>query len=145
MEKPTIDQIRTKIDEVISYHRADVKRRLAIVEFIEKHRSIFEEHLVAPTHYPQSVDIDNPSREDALALMKAFGGKWTKNVNGVNVDYWQKIGDAIVRLWSTPPPPSCRVVEVEEIVPAKPEEKVIRKRLVCTNGSSVEESKDDLI
>jgi hypothetical protein len=133
--QPTNDDpavlVHNEINDVIAFLRANVHRHLAMIAFIEKYRSVFEQHGVMPTHYPHSVDIDNPSREDALRLMQAFGGKWQKTVNGINIDYCQEIDGVTVRLWSTPPPPSCRIVEVEEVVPAEPEKRVMKRKLVC--------------
>lgn len=98
--------------------------------------------------YGERLDFDTLPHAEVIKVVKALGGKWKKSKNGAKegrVDYEQKIGPVEVRCWAGEPPPSCRMVEVEEevpeqIIPAKPEEiipahKVKRFKMICTPGN----------
>jgi len=89
------------------------------------------------------VDIDqiiarNLDRDKLMVFIQIFGGKWDKKVEDFYPDkirYEQEIaipenfrtGFKIIAA-QVPPPPSCRIVEEEVLVPARVEK---RKRIVC--------------
>ena len=85
-----------------------------------------------------NVNLQSATREELLTFLKIFGGKWEKEVNTYRpdtIDYLQKIphpflaGNYIyIKATQALPPPSCKIVEVEELVPAS-----IRKvrKMVC--------------
>jgi len=82
------------------------------------------------------IDFDNPTRAQAVKLMTHLAvGKWHKE-EGPSQDTINYIHDGAgsgvkLRLYAAEPPPSCRIVEVEEIIPAQPEQIVKRRKLVC--------------
>jgi len=88
--------------------------------------------------YCGGVDFDNLTHQEAVKVMLALGGKWTKEYRGTTINYLQTIHGVLFRLWGCQPPRSCRIVEEKVLVPEKPavpaHEQIIRK-LVCTNGS----------
>lgn len=84
------------------------------------------------TLFGGTLDLNNLTREESVEAMRALPvGKWTKGINCGDetlIDYCGTIDSVNVRLWAAAPPDSCRVVEVEEVVPA-----TIRtvKKLIC--------------
>lgn len=86
--------------------------------------------------YEGNMDLDYLTREEALLAIDCLeAGKWTKSANnGVEgtLDYETHIDGIRVRLWAAGPPESCRVVDEIQIIPAVPEQRVVRKRLICT-------------
>jgi hypothetical protein len=80
------------------------------------------------------LDFDRLTREQSLRVISTLAaGRWKKSVNDSlpeTIDYETQIDGLRVRLWSAGPPDSCRVIEVEEIVP---ETKIIRRKLVCSD------------
>jgi len=84
------------------------------------------------------INLQGATRDELMLFLKIFGGKWNKEVNSYypdKIDYSQNIQhpfipDSVVTIQATQaePPPSCKIVEVEELVPAS-----IRKvrKMVC--------------
>ncbi len=83
--------------------------------------------------YPLSIDINQPTREQTLAVIKAIPGDWEKEASGLEgkIDYLLKKDEFTIRLWASPPPPSCRLIEEEVEIPAQPARKEKRTRLEC--------------
>ena len=83
--------------------------------------------------YCKQIDIDNLTRSESLVVIDTLkAGKWAKSINHSmpdKIDYETTIDGVTVRLWAAGPPNSCRVIEVEEEVPAT---KIIHRRLVCS-------------
>jgi hypothetical protein len=66
------------------------------------------------------LDFDNLPREDVVKVIRAMGGKWDKEPgSGNTITYVRKepFKDVRVRIWQGQPPPSCKIVEVDEHVP----------------------------
>jgi hypothetical protein len=84
--------------------------------------------------YNEYLDFNQLSREQALTVIGMLkAGEWTKSVNACMpelIDYNTEINGIKVRLWAAAPPDSCRVVEVEEEVPAT---KIVRRKLICSD------------
>jgi len=85
------------------------------------------------------IDFDRPTREQTLEIIRGLAaGKWVKSVNydGDKLNY---VNDTMfaglsLRIWASPPPPSCRIIEIEEDVPEQivaAHKKKVRK-LVCS-------------
>ncbi len=85
--------------------------------------------------YNGGLDIDHLTREEVIIAMRTLsGGKWTKTVNqheAKALDYTTVMNGITIRLWAAAPPETCRVVEVEEIIPAQPERRTIVRKLIC--------------
>ena len=83
--------------------------------------------------YNDYLDFNQLSRQESLTVMKTLNaGKWAKSANGwdtATIDYTAEIDGMKVRLWAAAPPDSCRVIEVEEEVPAT---KIVRRKLICS-------------
>lgn len=86
-----------------------------------------------------SVDFDNLEHKDVIRVVRSLGGKWDKTTNShavageIRVDYAREVDGVQVRCWAGKPPPSCRLVEYEEIIPEQiiPAKVVKRTKLVC--------------
>ena len=85
--------------------------------------------------YSDYLDFNSLSREESIAVISTLkAGKWTKSVNQCwpeMIDYNTEIDGVKVRLWAAAPPDSCRVIEVEEEVPAT---KIVRRKLICSGS-----------
>ena len=83
------------------------------------------------------------TREEAVLMLQIFGGRWTKELNEHykdKINYKQVINNPFDEDWTlevneAPPPASCRIEEVEELVPAS-----VRKvrKMVCPTGTNDE-------
>lgn len=89
--------------------------------------------------FGDQIDFDKLTHKEVIQVIKALGGKWKKEVNAQlkeTVDYTQDIDGMRVRCWQGQPPPSCRIVEVEEVIPAHtvqvPEQKRVIRKMVCS-------------
>lgn len=97
------------------------------------------QHLLDKAHvYCEQLDFNNLTRAEAVEVMQALGaGKWRKESNEAYptcIDYIAVIDGWTVRLWAAGPPESCRIIEVEELVPATT--RTVRK-LVCSGKETV--------
>ncbi len=77
--------------------------------------------------------------KEIVQAVRAIGGKWQKSLNtsygeSPKIDYVTELDGVQVRCWAGEPPPSCRIVEVEEHVPAQviPAKVVKVRKMVCT-------------
>ena len=89
-----------------------------------------------------TLDIDRPARETVMNILKAFPGKWdkeqTQGVEQPSINYQREVAPGIVlRLWASPPPPTCKLVEEEVVIPAQPERIEKRMKLVCKEESAL--------
>ena len=83
------------------------------------------------------ITIYPTTRENCVTVLQIFGGKWNKEVEEYYKDkikYSRSIenifeNDMKIVISQAPPPPSCRIEEVEELVPAS-----VRKvkKMVCS-------------
>lgn len=77
------------------------------------------------------------SRDTALAVIRALSaGKWEKQLcygHSHKIDYTATIDGVTVQIYATQAPPSCRIVEETEEVPAHT---VTKRRLVCTEAKA---------
>lgn len=87
------------------------------------------------------------NRDIVLWFLQVFGGTWQKEVNDYQrdkMDYIQEIQHPFIPGYkfrfvveATTPPPSCQIVEVDEVVP---EHIVKRKKIVCPKAEEVNEA-----
>ncbi len=144
MEETTVPvqtELEKEFDEVINYRQQQIAAHAKAIDFMYLHKGAILAVGKIPSPYCDGLDFDNPDRSQALALMKVFGGKWTKepvNNDSGTLSYIQVIDGIRVRLWSTPPPPSCRVVEKQVLVPAQPERWTTRRVIECEEGANNE-------
>lgn len=89
------------------------------------------------------LDLDNLNREEvSLAMHALSAGKWERSPSSTEgcIDYTTKIQGVNVRLYAAAPPNSCRMIEVEEVIPAQPERIVKKRKLVCGESTTQEQS-----
>lgn len=78
--------------------------------------------------------ISSASRELLMEVIQAFPGKWEKRADYYDsglLRYSIRFNDGTMEFEvevTSEPPPSCKIIEVEEEVPAR---KIIRKKVVC--------------
>lgn len=79
------------------------------------------------------IDFDTLSHPEVIRVIKAIGGKWDKTPSGqcARIDYQTEVQGQIIRCWAGEPPPNCKIVEVDEIIPAQPERIEKKRKLVC--------------
>lgn len=102
--------------ETIQKHIKDLRNR---IKWLRSRRKILET-LPAAGVFSNQVDFDCLPHKEVIKVIRALGGKWKKEPNSADktrIDYIQEIDGVTVRCWKGEPPPSCRLVEVEEQVP----------------------------
>ncbi len=145
MEKTTTEpsaDLEKEFDEVLAHHQGDVNLRSKAIALMVLHRTAILAVGKLPSYYTVGLDFDNPTRNETIALMKVFGGTWRKSVcNGLNdrINYSQEIDGVTVRLWASPPPPSCTVIEEQVLVPATPEHWTTKRVLRCKDEEGTNE------
>jgi hypothetical protein len=82
-----------------------------------------------------NVLINVYNRED-LTVCMTLARQWKKQPSGSKILYWAEEGTALggpIYLYASDSalPPTCKVVEEEEVIPARPEEKRTRKVIKC--------------
>lgn len=86
--------------------------------------------------YPTCIDIEYPGRKAVVDLITHFkAGKWDKELSGVEgkINYLNKTLLSLpLRIYAAEPPPSCRIVEEDTLIPAQPARVIKRKKVVCT-------------
>lgn len=75
---------------------------------------------ITPSFYGWSLEFDYLSHEKVMMVVKAFPGRWAKELsyNGDKIDYSIKFDGMDVKCCAGEPPPSCRIIEEEIEVPA---------------------------
>jgi hypothetical protein len=119
-----------------------VEEARSLQAFILRHSDLLES-LPESSLCGNQIDFDNLDREEVVTILKAFPGKWDKNLSRANetrIDYTTIFEGVALRIWMGEPPPSCRIVEEEieveeEIIPAHTEKKT---RLVCGEPAKTE-------
>jgi hypothetical protein len=121
--------------------RIDYEKRMSFVTgwLIAKYDDILENLPGEWIIYYNGIDCRPSSREECIQQLQAFGGKWDKEPEEYYKDkirYSRSIehnlGSAFnlfIVISQAPPPASCRIEEVEELVPAS-----VRKvkKMVCS-------------
>ncbi len=93
---------------------------------------------VKVTMWPDRVDFDNPKREDVYVIMQGLSaGKWKREPIEDKMIYSTVIDGLTYYIWGAPPPPSCEIIEEEELVPAQPEQWIKRRRVVCKGEDKI--------
>lgn len=130
---PPLKGVAKKIAEARDRHAQEIDLLLRMADIIDK----LPDAIADKCHvYMGQLDIDTLTREESLQVIGALhAGKWSKTVNSSmteKMDYETTINGVKVRLWAAGPPDSCRIVEVEEVIPAT---KIVHRRLVCTEAA----------
>lgn len=128
-----IEQINIQIQET----QNTLQEQIKIKSLVE---SLDHEQLPFGSIYGDTLDFDNLSHVEIVALMKVFAaGRWTKTPSDYDarIHYETKLNGIKIRCWSGEPPPNCKIVEEIISVPAQPATTRLRKRLVCTEKVDV--------
>ncbi len=105
------------------------------VEFLRRHYQKLK-GLPRPQFSGDQVDFDRLEHADVVKVIRVVGGKWKKEKgDGTDVHYNSagEFDGFKVRCWNGKPPPSCKIVEVEEYVPEQIIPASIRKvrKMIC--------------
>lgn len=123
------------VGETIKYYRRQVNALTKRLEWLDANRETIDAIGVEVSLVGETVDLDNPTRDQVLQIIKAFGaGEWEKKPSAHDpstIDYLTQIDGVLVRMYAAPPPPSCRVVEEWVDVPAVPATRVKKLKLEC--------------
>lgn len=121
---------RNKLDKLLSFIAAnkDILER-EVEEGERGHWSLFGE----------SLDLNFPSRDLCMTVLRHFGGKWDKDYQNEKINYSREIDGVTVRIYNVDPPQNCKIVEEtidvpEQVVAAH--KKTVRK-LVCKETVTV--------
>ena len=86
------------------------------------------------------IDIQYPGTHAAtVEIMKRLAaGHWEKEYNNTSINYLNKTfaPPLILRIYCSPPPPSCQLVEYEVVMPAQPEHIEKRFKVVCSDDNN---------
>jgi hypothetical protein len=68
--------------------------------------------------YITGFDLDSPTRDETMAFILAFPGKWEKTVSGGLMSYSIQYTPMVrLRCWATELPPSCKLIKSQRLVP----------------------------
>lgn len=123
--------------KVLKVRINDAERQIAALNRIAELLPHIQE---APEAYMGgSLDFNRLPRARVVEVMQGLSaGKWTREacaaVEGT-LDYTNEtlFPGVKVRLWAAQPPPSCRIVECEELIPEHvvPAQRKIVKKVIC--------------
>ncbi len=122
------------VDRLIAYHRRQMEMERERVEFLESKRSVLEKLPAISTFIGPTIDFDRLEHKDTVKVIRGLGGKWKKTPGeGQTIHYEATIDGKTYRIWNGAPPPSCKIIEVEEHVPEIIIPASVRKvrKLVC--------------
>lgn len=122
---------------ILKYQMEGLRKRIA---FLRKKSKVLKA-LPEGTFCGASLDFDKLSHPEVIKVVRTLGGKWRKSETICSdsslkgrIDYQTEIDGVAVRCWAGEPPPTCRIVEVEETVPEQVIPAHTRKvrKLICT-------------
>lgn len=130
-------------EELITYYKKYITQTQVYIAFLEEHKDKIARVGTVPNFWQDNCDFDALERPQLLIALKEFPGKWNKHPNylddGINYCLEGKVSDLNVRCYNGEPPPSCKIEETVEykIVPERVE-RVVKRKIVCPDGQSVE-------
>lgn len=124
-----------KIKAIIEEQEKTIKRCQATMKWLQNNKATIESLDIADSvsDCGGQVDFDHLPRTKVIEVIKAFPGKWVKSEYEGMLSYVlasEKDGP-IIRMWNAAKPNCCRVIEVDEELPAQPARTVKRRKLVC--------------
>ncbi len=124
------------VDTAIAEAKRRVKDEISKLRFLRKHRAKLAALDAKPTFSGDRLDFDNLPHEKVIAVVKAIGGKWSKtpaDLNRIHYESKEEFDGFRVRCWQGEPPPSCKIIEVEEHIPEQIIPASVRKvkKMVC--------------
>lgn len=137
------------VNNTVQYLQEQIKVYRKRIRWLKKNQEKLEALPPSASLGTDKIDFDYLSHAEIIKVIRTLGGKWKKTPNaiaatptrekGQSIDYEAEIDGVPVRCWAGEPPPSCRIVEVEEVIPAHdipaqhvPEKRVKVKKMICT-------------
>lgn len=129
----------SKVAGLIERQEADHRHKISLLQSASRILDKVPEAILEKvTTFGRVIDFNNLTREESLQVISALNaGKWEKSINDAypdKIDYQTTIDGVMARLWAAAPPDSCRVVEVEEIIP---EQRVMKRKLICSEPKAI--------
>jgi hypothetical protein len=126
---PAISGLLERVTEAVETNNG-------ISEWIKRHAAQLNrlaENGIVPSLFYGNFDFDQLSHEKVIHVIQEFPGRWVKTLNatGAHIDYTLNVDGRQLRCYMGEPPPSCRIIEVDEVVPAQPETIRKVKKLEC--------------
>ena len=133
LTKNTMNAVDTEIERLVGRIAALNQK----VEWLRQHREKLAEVPKISIGWMDTIDFDNLTHSEVIQVIQALGGTWSKELNAdkTKVDYTATIDGESVRCWAGEPPPSCRIVQVEEVIPAQPARTQMVSKLVCNEDN----------
>lgn len=124
------------VDNEVKRIGGEIRQRVEFIRWLRRNRQKLEAVPEGATFWNGRLDLNTPKHEETVKLIRAVGGKFKKEpgCNPHSIDYTGELDGIPVKAWCGEPPPSCRIVEVEELVPETliPAHIVKRKKMVCS-------------
>lgn len=119
-------------ETLIEKLREEIKNRAARIRWLRKHGEKLS-GLPNATLFQEKIDFDHLPHAQVIEVVRALGGKWKKSAGNTagKVNYETTVDGVQVRCYEGEPPPSCKLVEVEEVIPAQPARTVKKFKMVC--------------
>lgn len=123
----------------LGYLIMGAKRRGYLIALYEKQINAFHEKF---PNIELLVEIDKiilnrPDREEMLVFLQCFGGDWKKEVatyDTTKMNYVQEVDSGLtLQVTYCEPPPNCKIVEEDVVIPATLEHTEKRKVIKCTS------------
>lgn len=130
---------KDKLLSTINDRQQDLDSQREMVEALSEPLSQLD--LDAMLYGSTQLDFDGLSHAEVVKVIRAFGGKWSKTPSdNATVDYLATVDGFTIRCWQGKPPPNCKIVEEDVLIPAQPERMGKIRKLVCkeskaTNGA----------
>lgn len=130
------------VDNQIASIQTQIKHLRESIKWLRSRKRVLKNLPEGTIYGSSSLDFDGLSHPEIIKVVKGLGGKWKKEKTygkEGRVNYEQTIDGIMVRCWNGEPPPSCRLVEYEEVIPAHtvpehvvPEQRVKKFKMVCS-------------
>lgn len=134
-----LDNLQLTVDGLVK----QIQKTQQIKQWVIEHELVFkellEEHEIGASIFCEIIDFDHLPHDKVVKVIQAFPGKWNKEPQEFGVHYTTTYEGQKLRCYNGEPPPSCKIIEVEEDVPATPARKRIVRKLQCPEFPSREE------
>lgn len=124
------------VDNEVKRIGGEIRQRVEFIRWLRRNRKKLEDVPEGATFWNGRLDLNYPKHKETIKLIKTIGGKFKKEPGAKEntIDYIGQLDGVPVKVWCGDPPPSCRIVEVEEHIPERivPAHTVKIKKMVCT-------------
>lgn len=141
------------VNQKIASLESEITEYMRLRRWLESHSDLFNQLPESGSlpYQDKGIDFDYLPHEEVVRVIGLVGGTWKKEVSSVDnkIDYRTEFDGVKLRCWAGDPPPSCKLVEVEEIVPAQPATTRKVLKLICKEAepvipsASVDQPQDD--